>query len=111
MVAGEKDKLIYNAANDKYAYFDEVPEHIDRYAEGGERVEYLKTLLDAHMAADRCPEAKNPNKGAKQGKKKEKVHDFAGDRMDHQTRRAEEAARIPAPYKIDLRRFVGDDYK
>ncbi|MBQ3229053.1 MAG: sulfatase-like hydrolase/transferase [Clostridia bacterium] len=109
MVAGADDKLIYNAANDKYAYFTECPEHIDRYAEGGERVEYLKTLLDAHIAADKCPEAKNPNKGAGKAEKKEKVYDFAGDRMDHKTRRAEEAARIPAPYKIDLRRFVGDD--
>ena len=109
-VAGAEDKLIYDSATARYAYFTECPEHIDRYAEGGERVEYLKALLDAHIAADKCPEAKNPNKGAKKGEKKEKIRDFGGDRMDHQTRRDEEAARIPSQYKIDLRRFVGDDY-
>ena len=47
---------------------------------------------------------------AEKAEKKEKIYDFAGDRMDHKTRRDEEAARIPAPYKIDLRRFVGDDF-
>jgi membrane-anchored protein YejM (alkaline phosphatase superfamily) len=109
MVAGAEDKLIYNASNNKYAYFAECPEHIDRYAEGGERVEYLKTLLDAHIAADRCPEAKNPNKGAGKAEKKEKIHGFGHARMDHQARHDEEAALIPPQYKIDLRRFVGDD--
>ena len=110
MVAGEKDKLIYNVANARYAYFDECPEHVDKYAEGGERVEYLKRLLDAHMAEDKCAIAKNPFKDAKGGnkEKKRKVQDFGNGRMDHQFRRDEEAARIPAGYKIDLRRFEGD---
>jgi hypothetical protein len=109
MVAGEGDKLIYSRLHDKYAYFDECPEHINKYDEGGERVEYLKALLDAHMAADKCPEAKNPNKKPG-GEKKQKIKDFGNDRMDHQARHEAEAARIPAQYKIDLRRFVGDDY-
>ena len=41
---------------------------------------------------------------------KQKIKDFGNDRMDHQTRHEAEAARIPAQYKIDLRRFVGDDF-
>ncbi len=107
MVAGKTDKLIYSAANQKYAYFAEAPEHIDRYAEGGERVEYLKTLLDSYMAHDKATELLNadPKKGAK---KKKKVYDFAGDRMDHTKRHAEEAARIPEGYRIDLRIKEGD---
>ena len=99
----------YSRLHDKYAYFDECPEHINKYDEGGERVEYLKALLDAHMAADKCPEAKNPNKKPG-GEKKQKIKDFGNDRMDHQSRHEAEAARIPAQYKIDLRRFVGDDF-
>lgn len=109
MVAGEKDKLIYNVANKKYAYFDECPEHVDKYAEGGERVAYLKALLDAHMADDKCAVAKNPNKAAGKAEKKTKIMEFGGGRMDHVARREEEAARIPEGYKIDLRRFEGDD--
>lgn len=108
MVAGEKDKLIYDSATDRYAYFDECPEHIDKYAEGGERVEYLKALLDAHKAEDKCAIAKNPNK-KEGGEKKTKIMEFGGGRMDHQARHDEEAARIPKGYKIDLRRFEGDD--
>ena len=109
MVAAEKDKLIYSRLHDKYAYFDECPEHINKYDEGGERVEYLKALLDAHMAADRCPEAKNPNKKPGADKKPPKLKDFGNDRMDHQARREAEIARIPAGSKIDMRRFEGDE--
>jgi hypothetical protein len=108
MVAGAEDKLIYDSATARYAYFTECPEHIDRYAEGGERVEYLKALLDAHIAADKCPEAKNPNKKAGAAKKPQKIQGFGNARMDHQARHDEEAALIPPQYKIDLKRFVGD---
>ncbi len=113
MVAAENDKLIYNVANDKYAYFDECPEHIDKYAEGGERIAYLKALLDAHMAEDKCAIAVNPKKAGKKGEKekKQKIMEFGGGRMDHQARHDEEAARIPAGYTIDLRISEGDPIK
>ena len=105
MVAAEKDKLIYSRQHDKYAYFDECPEHVNKFDEGGKRVEYLKALLDAHMAADKCAIAKNPMKKEGSGPKKKKYQDFGNGRMDHNFRADEEAARIPAGYKIDLRRF------
>jgi hypothetical protein len=108
MVAAENDKLIYSRQHDKYAYFDECPEHVNKFDEGGERVEYLKALLDAHMAEDKCDIAKNPNKKAGGGAKGKKIQDFGNGRMDHIFRADEEAARIPEGYRIDLRRFEGE---
>ena len=69
------------------------------------RIRYLKALLDAHIANDKCHLAKNPNKKAGAAPKKKKYQDFGNARMDHVFRADEEAARIPAGYKIDLRRF------
>ena len=108
MVAGEKDKLIYSREYDKYAYFDECPEHTDKFAAGGERVEYLKAILDAHIADDKCDIAQNPNKKPGIGPKKKKYQDFGNARMDHVFRSEEEAARIPEGYRIDMRRFEGE---
>ena len=108
MVAAEKDKLIYSREYDKYAYFDECPEHVNKYDEGGERVAYLKALLDAHMANDKCDIAKNPMKKDGGGPKKKKIQDFGNGRMDHVFRADEEIARIPEGYRIDMRRFEGE---
>ena len=108
MVAAEKDKLIYSREYDKYAYFDECPEHVNKYEEGGERVEYLKALLDAHMANDKCNIAKNPMKKEGGGPKKKKIQDFGNGRMDHVYRAEEEIARIPEGYKLDMRRYEGE---
>lgn len=100
MIAGAKDKLIYDAATGKYAYFDSVPEQFNKYDPENPRVAEMKALLDAHVASDVTQKPDHP-------KKKKKVRLFGCGRMDHANREAEEAARIPAGYTIDL---GADDY-
>lgn len=101
MCASATDKLIYHAESGKYHYFDEVPEHEDKYELGGERVEILKNLLDAYVAADCGVELKKEGKSGKKGGPK--YNYFGVGRIDHVCRREEEAARIPEGYRIDLR--------
>ncbi len=99
MVAGKKDKLIYHAPKDRYHYFDSLPEHEDKYSEGGERVEYLKSLLDDYMSRERGEVVKK----TQAEKDAPKYNYFGVGRIDHVVRKAEEAARIPEGYHIDLR--------
>ena len=100
MCASNHDKLIYHAGSGKYYYFDELPEHENKYEQGGERVELMKPLLDAYVASDR---GTLPEKPKGNGKPKPKYDFFGVGRMDHMYRRAEEEARIPEGYHIDLR--------
>ena len=103
MCAGSEDKLVYHGKDEKYYYFDEMPESRDLYDEkiaaGDARVLRMKALLDAYIAADRgiTPEKK------KGGKKKPKNPNYFGvNRMDHVRTLEAEAARIPEGYHIDL---------
>ena len=101
MAAGATDKLIWHGPRRQYYYFDRSPETHDLYSElcGSERVKFLKEKLDAYVAADTGkPDA--PASGESSGWRPP----FGVSRMDHTARRAEEAARIPEGYKIDLRR-------
>ena len=104
MIAGDCDKLIFNAATDRYAYFDGTPERFDRYDPSVPRIARMKELLDAHVASDvtvsppKAPGAEKPGKG-------KKLHRFGVARMDHFARADEERARIPEGYTIDLQRF------
>lgn len=102
MCASSYDKLIYNAAEQKYYYFDEMPEVNNKYSDDNERVVYLKGLLEAHIEADR--NVKPPKKLDSNGKpiKKKKINPFGVSRIDHVCRRDEEIARIPEGYKIDM---------
>ncbi len=107
MCAGSEDKLIYNAEEQKYYYFDEIPEVYNKYSEDNGRVMQLKALLDAHIAADR--NVKPPKKLGPDGKpiKKKKINPFGVSRIDHVCRSDEERARMPEGYSIDLQSVDG----
>ena len=101
MAAGETDKLIWHGPRRQYYYFESSPETHDLYPSlcDSARVRFLKEKLDAYVAADTGkPDA--PVSGESSGWRPP----FGVSRMDHTTRRAEEAARIPEGYRIDLRR-------
>jgi arylsulfatase A-like enzyme len=101
MIAGKDDKLIYSAAEKRYRYFNARPEVDDLYDAADPRIAAMKEKLDAYYASD---VGKVPDKEKEKEKKKKaaKIKDFGTGWMDHTARHAEEAARIPAPYLIDL---------
>ena len=101
MAADETDKLIWHGPRRQYYYFESSPETHDLYPSlcDSARVRFLKEKLDAYVAADTGkPDA--PVSGESSGWRPP----FGVSRMDHTARRAEEAARIPEGYRIDLRR-------
>ena len=97
MIANEREKLVYNALEDKFYYFDEFPESVSRYDENNEHIQELKARLMAYYDSDVCPPS-----DPKAPKKKKRTNDFGGGFMDHVARHDEELARIPAGYTIDL---------
>ena len=96
MVATATDKLVWNGSEQKYYYFNEFPEYINRYEEmcESDRVIALREKLAAHMAADVHVDIP--------AVKRRKINPFGVGRLDHRTRHDEELSRIPAQYKIDL---------
>ncbi len=99
MVTDGDRKLIYNAPNDRYYYFDAMPEVEDKYDPTDPAVQVLKEKLDAYRASEvtftgvaKSAEGATGGSGNK--------HYPA--RMDHVMRRAEEAGALPAGYTIDL---------
>ena len=96
MIATATDKLVYNGSEDKYYYFDEFPEYVNRYDElcESERVKVLREKLAAHIASDAHEDVPV--------EKRKKINPFGVGRLDHRMRHDEELARIPAGYKIDL---------
>ncbi len=95
MIASRRDKLVYSAAENKYRYFNALPEIDDLYDESNPRIALMKEKLDAYYASD---VGKIPVKK----KKAAKIKEFGTGWMDHTARHDEEKARIPAPYVIDL---------
>lgn len=52
MVTDGDRKLIYNAANDRYYYFDKMPEIENKYDPSLPEVQMLKEKLDAYRASE-----------------------------------------------------------
>lgn len=105
MIAGANEKLIYNAVTGRYHYFDEFPESVDKYDENDAHQRELRARLDAYIASD----VSDPGVPAAKKKKDKMPNDFGVGWMDHKARHAEEAARVPAEYKIDLPYFDPKD--
>lgn len=99
MVTDGDRKLIYNAANDRYYYFDKMPEIENKYDPSLPEVQMLKEKLDAYRASEVIftGEAKSA-KSAPGGSN----NPHYPSRMDHVMRRDEEIAAIPTGYTIDL---------
>ena len=96
MIATDKDKLIYNGSEEKYYYFNEFPESVNRYEEFADtdRVKALREKLIAHMENDVHVDVPP--------QKRKKINPFGVGRLDHRTRHDEEMQRIPPQYTIDL---------
>ena len=97
MVAAKQDKLVYSGPCDQYFYFDCIPEDRNKYDEKNPRIQELKELLDAYRQSDVCTDGICGD-----GASGEKKMPYGPKRVDHAMRRAEEAARMPAGYPIDL---------
>ena len=98
MIASGEEKLIYNAPEGKYYYFNQFPESKNLYDPEDAHIMELQARLMAYYESDVCP----PADPAAAKKKKKRKNDFGGGFMDHNVRHEEEAARIPEGYVIDL---------
>ena len=96
MATDGREKLVYRAADGRYYYFDELPERRDVYSERGANCAGLREALDKYRAGD-----KNRSKES-DTYEPARTHPHYPGRMDQAMFRAEEAAAIPAPYRIDL---------
>ncbi len=99
MVATGKEKLVYSAIGDKYFYFDEFPDAVNKYDLTNPRVRELKAKLDAYIAGDRGPvvETKPGVSPARQEK-----YSLYPPLDDHIDTFDEEYARMPKGYPIKL---------
>lgn len=97
MVTDGKNKLIYRAAENKYFFFDHIPEEHECYDEDSPVVREMKALLDGYMNSD-----VNKAKSSVTYEKVTKTHPHYPGRMDHLYLHKEEMAAIPNEYKIDL---------
>ena len=99
MVATAEDKLVYHGGTGRYFYFDTIPEDTNKYDESNPRVMHLKTLLDAYIASDKSDADFASTADEVSGVNK---MPYGPKRCDHLLRQAEEYARMPAGYPIDL---------
>ncbi len=98
MVASNRDKLIWSGPQQKYYYFNTSPEDADRYDPADPRVMELQALLDAYIAQDKCQDG-GGSADFNSGKSR---FPYGPKRGDHLNRRAEELARMPEGYQIDI---------
>lgn len=97
MVTDGKNKLIYRAAEDRYFFFDHIPEEHECYDEAKHVVREMKALLDDYMNSD-----VNKARSSVTYEKVTKTHPHYPGRMDHTYLHEQETAAIPKEYKIDL---------
>lgn len=97
MVTDGTHKLVYQAANDTYYYFDSLPEVRNTYSMADPNAMEMKAILDAHRATD-----VNVTPGAVRSIIPKKKHPHYPVRVDQPYTKALEAAEIPEEYHIDL---------
>lgn len=98
MVASGYDKLIYSGPEDKYYYFDTSPEDTNKYDLHHARVSLLQASLDRYIREDICQDS-SVEADFFSGKNK---FPYGPKRGDHLSRRAEELARMPEGYPVDI---------
>ena len=79
--------------------FDTIPEDRNKYDENNPRVQELRTLLDLYIAQDKSDANFAATADEVSGVNK---LPYGPKRCDHLLRQAEELARMPAGYPIDL---------
>jgi arylsulfatase len=97
MITDGTHKLVFQAADQKYYYFDSAPEKRNVYRENDPQIRSFRETLDQYRAEDR-----NKASESKTYEVYTKTHPHYPGRMDHTARRDEEAARIPEEYRIDI---------
>lgn len=97
-VSSNHDKLVYHAFEDRWYYFDRMPEDTNRYDASNPRVRELRALLEQYMQEDCCTDGEG-SADFFSGKNK---FPYGPKRGDHLARREEELARMPAGYEIDI---------
>jgi len=98
MVASDHDKLIYSEVDKKYWYFDEFPEHINRYDENCPRCIQMKQLMDAYIAED-C--AIDPDDRVIDMEQFMKDYRYKLVKQDSVNRKDDEQNLMPPGYEID----------
>lgn len=99
MAASNHDRLIYMASTDQFFYFDTIPEDTNKYDEASPRVRELKKQLLDHISSDCCDPSCASTADDVSGINR---FPYGPKRADHLMRQAEERARIPVGYTIDL---------
>ena len=97
MIIDGTHKLIYRRAEDRYFYFDHIPEEHECYDAADPTVSEMKRLLDEYINSD-----VNKTRSSVTYEKVTKTHPHYPGRMDHLYLHDAEAAAIPGEYKIDL---------
>ena len=98
MVADNRGKLVYSGPRNQYFYFDTIPENTNKFDETNEHVCELKELLQNYIDADVCQDGG----GSADFFSGTNRFPYGPKRGDHLMRRAEEAARMPEGYPVDL---------
>lgn len=97
MITDGTHKLIYRRAEDRYFYFDHIPEEHECYDAADPTVSEMKRFLDEYINSD-----VNKTRSSVTYEKVTKTHPHYPGRMDHLYLHDAEAAAIPGEYKIDL---------
>ena len=97
MVTNGRSKLVYQAHEEKYYYFDSLPESRNTYSPENEEAQRWRELLDAYRKAD-----VNHVPGAVRSVIPKKRHLHYPGRVDQKWTLEEEAAQIPPEYSVDL---------
>ncbi len=99
MVTDGRKKLVYHAFEDRYYCFDRAPEDADKYDPADPDAARLREHLERYMAADVCDAGAGATDDDVSGASK---LPYGPKRADHLMRRAEELARMPEGYPIDI---------
>lgn len=97
MVTDGTAKLIYRSANQKYYFFNTVPEVKNEYDPMNPKIQEMQKILDEYRSSDT-----NRAHDSVTYEKYSKTHPHYPGRMDQYTYHDEELAAIPKSYTIDL---------
>ena len=97
MITNGTEKLIYRAENDRYYFFETIPEEVDTYDPTNRKVQKMQGLLTTYMKTET-----NKSLHSKTYEPVTKTHPHYPGRMDQAMFHEKEVAAIPRGYTIDL---------
>lgn len=99
MIVSSRDKLIYSAADGKYWYFNEFPEHENRYREDDPRCATMRELLWDYIDSDQALDKETQTVDMDQVRK---AYRYKLVRQDSVMRMKDEQAMLPEGYHLEL---------